>query len=562
MNLKQTIREDIFNILIDNGVSIEDILVENPKDRKMADFAVPCFSLSKILRKSPNDIATMIKDGLKNDLYESIDVVNGYLNIFINKNIVTDYIINKITTNNKEYGSNDIGKNNTIVIDYSSPNIAKPFGVGHLRSTVIGNSLKNICAKNGYEVISINHLGDWGTQFGKLIYAYKKWGNEELVRQNPIEELRRLYVKFHEEAKEYPELEDEGRKSFKNLEDGDPESLEIWRWFKDESLKEFAETYKLLGIDKFDSYNGEAFYNDKMDPIVEELDKKKLLEFSEGAYIVRLTDDMPPALIKRSDGATLYITRDLAAAIYRKNNYNFKEALYVVGNEQTLHFKQLKLVLEKMDYDWGNDIKHISFGMMLQDGKKMSTRQGKSVKLHDVLVEAISLANKYTEKNCSKLENPSEISRQIGVGAVIFNDLKNYRTSDIEFNLEDILKFEGETGPYIQYTNARINSLLEHKKNIEIDFSKQVINEYVWNIIFKLYSFPEVIVRAKEKYDPSEIAKYIIDLAQDFNKFYANEKIISDDDEATQFRLTICFIVAIVLEEGMRLLGIESPKKM
>lgn len=561
MNLKQVIKDDIYNILT-GYLNRDDILVESPKDRKMADYAVPCFSLAKILRKSPNDIAQMIKDNLDNELYENVEVVNGYLNIFINKKIITEYIINKITVDKSKYGSNNFGNNKTIVIDYSSPNIAKPFGVGHLRTTVIGNALKNICEKNGYKVISINHLGDWGTQFGKLIYAYKKWGNEELVRQNPIDELGKLYVKFHKEIENNPALEDEGRKCFKNLEDGDSESLKLWDWFKEESLKEFAKTYDLLGINKFDSYAGEAFYNDKMDSVIDELDAKKLLEFSDGAYVVRLTDDMPPALIKRSDGATLYITRDLAAAFYRKKNYNFDEALYVVGNEQTLHFTQLKLVIEKMGYDWSKDIKHISFGMVLQDGKKMSTRHGKSIKLHEVLDEAIELANKYIKDRSPELENSDEVSRQVGVGAVIFNDLKNYRTSDIEFNLEEILKFEGETGPYIQYTNARINSLLKHKQSINIDYNKIKINEFTWNLVFKLYSFPEIVMRAKEKYDPSEIATYIIDLAQDFNKFYANEKIIDNDKEATEFRLIISEIVAIVLEEGMRLLGIEAPKKM
>ncbi len=561
MNLREMIRKDIHKVL-NEYIEEKDILVENPKDRQMADYAVPCFAMSKILRKSPNDIALMIKENLSNEIYENIEVVNGYLNIFINKTIVTKYVINKIMEEKNNYGYNSSGENETIVMDYSSPNIAKPFGVGHLRSTVIGNAIKNICEKNGYKVISINHLGDWGTQFGKLIYAYNQWGDEKLVRENPIEELTKLYVKFHDVAKDKPELEDEGRRHFKLLEDGDEESLKLWEWFKEESLKEFQKTYDLLGINKFDSYNGEAFYNDKMDVVIDELEQKGLLELSDGAYVVRLEDDMPPALVKRSDGATLYITRDLAAAFYRKTNYNFKEALYVVGNEQTLHFNQLKLVLSKMGYDWSNDINHISFGMILQDGKKMSTRKGKIVKLHDVLLEAIELANKYIEERDPNLKNAEEISRQIGVGAVIFNDLKNFRTSDIEFNLEDILKFEGETGPYVQYTFARINSLLKHKLNIEIDYNNIQINEYIWNLIFKLYNFPEVIMRSKEKYDPSMIAKYITDLAQDFNKFYASEKIIDDSDESTQFKLLICDIVAIILEEGMRILGIEAPKTM
>ncbi len=561
MELKKIIKEDVYEILKD-FISLDNIIIEIPKTRELGDYAIPCFAFSKILRKSPQDIANMLKEKLNNELYEKVEVVNGYLNIFINKKILTEYIINKILTERNNYGNNNEGEGKNIVIDYSSPNIAKPFGVGHLRSTVIGNALKHICEKKGYKVISINHLGDWGTQFGKLIYAYKTWGDEKRIYENPIDELKNLYVRFHKEAENNPQLEDEGRKWFKKLEDGDPEALRLWKWFKEESLKEFTKTYNLLGINKFDAYHGEAFYNDKMEPIIAELDQKGLLEYSEGAYIVRLEGDIPPALVKRSDGATLYLTRDLAAAFYRKKNYNFAEALYVVGNEQTLHFNQLKLVIEKMGYEWSKDIKHISFGMILQDGKKMSTRQGKNVKLHDVLLETISLAKKYINERNPDLDNIDEVSRQIGVGAVIFNDLKNYRTSDIEFNLEEILKFEGETGPYLQYTYARINSLLEHKKNIDIDYKDLEINEYIWNLIFRLYNFPEIITKAKENYDPSEIAKYLIDLAQDFNKFYASEKIVDQDEKRTEMRLKICEIVAIVLEEGMRILGIEAPKKM
>ena len=561
MKIREIIKKDIYNLLKDE-IEMENILIEKPKIREMGDYAIPCFSFSKELRKSPTAIAKMLNEKLTNSLYEKTEVVNGYLNIFVNKQIVLEYVINEIITNKNEYGKNNIGNNKVVIIDYSSPNIAKPFGIGHLRSTVIGNALKNICQKNGYKVIGINHLGDWGTQFGKLIYAYKNWGNEIKETENLISELTKLYIKFHQEAEKDPLLEDEGRNWFKKLEDGDQECLKLWDKFKNESLLEFKKTYDLLGIDKFDYNTGESFYNDKMNQVIEELKEKDLLELSDGAFIVDLGLDLPPALIKRTDGATLYITRDLAAAFYRKNNYHFDEALYVVGNEQTLHFIQLKLVLDKMGYSWSENIKHISFGLMLQDGKKMSTRQGKVIKLHDVLIETISLAKKYIKERNPNLDKADEISRQIGVGAVIFNDLKNYRTSDIEFNLENILKFEGETGPYIQYTYARINSLLSHKKGIRINYNKMEINEYIWNIIFKLYNFPESIIDAKEKYDPSEIAKYVIDLAKDFNKFYAHEKIIDENLETTEFRLLICEIVAIVLKESMRILGIEVPNKM
>lgn len=561
MKIREIIKKDIYNLLKDE-IEMENILIEKPKMREMGDYAIPCFSFSKELRRSPTAIAKMLNEKLTNSLYEKTEVVNGYLNIFVNKQIVLEYVINEIITNKNEYGKNNIGNNKVVIIDYSSPNIAKPFGIGHLRSTVIGNALKNICQKNGYKVIGINHLGDWGTQFGKLIYAYKNWGNEIKETENLISELTKLYIKFHQEAEKDPLLEDEGRNWFKKLEDGDQECLKLWDKFKNESLLEFKKTYDLLGIDKFDYNTGESFYNDKMNQVIEELKEKDLLELSDGAFIVDLGPDLPPALIQRTDGATLYITRDLAAAFYRKNNYHFDEALYVVGNEQTLHFTQLKLVLDKMGYSWSENIKHISFGLMLQDGKKMSTRQGKVIKLHDVLIETISLAKKYIKERNPNLDKADEISRQIGVGAVIFNDLKNYRTSDIEFNLENILKFEGETGPYIQYTYARINSLLSHKKGIKINYNKMEINEYIWNIIFKLYNFPESIIDAKEKYDPSEVAKYVIDLAKDFNKFYAHEKIIDENLETTEFRLLICEIVAIVLKEGMRILGIEVPNKM
>lgn len=563
MNLKDKIKE-ILEDFFDGEIPYSSIVVENPKDRKMGDYALPCFSYSKVLHKAPNIIAEEVKVYLeqKCSFLNKIEVIGGYVNVFLDKLVIAEEVIKKILTERNEYGNNDLGKGKTIVIDYSSPNIAKPFGVGHLRSTVIGNALRNICLKNGYKVVGINYLGDWGTQFGKLICAYKLWGDEEEIRKNPIDELKRIYVKFHEEAKNNPELDDMARKAFKDLEDGDEESKALWQWFRDESLIEFKKTYNLLGINDFESWQGESFYNDKMDPVVEALEEKGLLEESQGAMIVSLEDNLPPALIKRSDGATLYITRDLAAAIYRKNEYDFSEALYVVGNEQSLHFDQLKQVLGKMDYDWNKDIHHISFGLILQNGKKMSTRQGKSIKLHDVLVEAIELAKKYMVERKAKIEDVDLASTKIGVGAVIFNDLKNYRTNDIEFHLEDILKFEGETGPYLQYTYARIMSLLENKKSVEVAFKNVSLNEYEWYLIFNLYQFTEIIKRAKENYDPSEIAKYLINLAQDFNKWYATEKFIDENELQTESRLLVADATATVIKEGMRLLGIEVLNKM
>jgi len=556
--MKEMLKENLYQIL-DKKISIEEIVIEIPKDRKMGDLAIPCFLYSKILKQNPNEIALFISKELDSSNYEKIEVINGYINLFFNKTKFTKETLEEIIEKKENYANNNVGNNKTIVMDYSAPNIAKPFGVGHLRSTVIGNALKNICKKNGYNVVSINYLGDWGTQFGKLIAAYKKWGNEDSLKQNPIEELKNLYVRFHEEAKVDESLEEEGRRCFKLLEDNDEESLNLWKRFREVSLLEFEKTYKLLNIDKFDSYEGESFFNDKTENIVNELIEKNLLEESDNAKIVRLQDDMPPALIKKSDGATLYITRDLAAVLYRKEKYKFDEMLYVVGNEQTLHFNQLKLLLNKMGYPWFEDIKHISFGMILQDGKKMSTRHGKSIKLHDVLIESINLAKQYIEERTNSILDRQEVSEKIGVGAVIFNDLKNYRTGDIEFNLEEILKFEGETGPYIQYTYARTNSLLENKKDLFVNYDNIDISDFVWNIIFRLYNFKEVIIKSKQNYDPSEIAKYLIDLAQDFNKFYANEKIV---DENSEFKLKISEAVSIVLKEGMNILGIRLPNKM
>ena len=547
--MKEKIVEEIYNIL-NKEVEPTDIIVEKPKDRKLGDYSIPCFSLAKKLRKNPNIIAEEISKKLS----LKSEVLNGYLNVFIDKNSFTKELLEKISIEKENYGSNKSGEGKTIVIDYSSPNIAKPFGVGHLRSTVICESLRRICLMNGYNVVGINHLGDWGTQFGKLIYAYKTWGNEEALNESPLDELKRIYVKFHEEEAKDSSITDEGRKWFKALEDGNEEAVSLWKRFTEVSLKEFNKTYKLLGVDKFDSYAGESFYNDKMDSVVEELEQKHLLEVDDGASIVRL-DNMPPALIKRSDGATLYITRDLAALFYRKKTYNFTEALYCVGNEQTLHFNQLNAVVEKMGYDFRAT--HIGFGMVLQDGKKMSTRHGKSVKLQDVLEEAIELAGKYIEEKNPNLENKKEVAEKVGVGAVIFNDLKNYRTSDIEFNLEEILKFEGNTGPYIQYTYARINSLLKNKEIKEIDYTNLDIDEYIWNIVLDLYNYFDIISRAKKEYDPSIIAKYLIDLAQDFNKFYANHRVGDDS-----FKLKLCESVGIVVKSGMRLLDVEVINQM
>lgn len=555
-------KENLIDIILKTNIGIEkdDIIIEIPKDRALGDFAMPCFGLAKKMHQNPSTIASNILEKMDKSNFDNIEIKNGYINFFLNKRKTVENIINSVLNEKDKYANSDIGNGKNIVIDYSAPNIAKPFGVGHLRSTVIGNAIKNIYKKLGYNVIGINYLGDCGTQFGKLIYAYETWGNPEEVKKNPIRELNKLYVKFHEEAEKNPSLNDEGRRIFKELEDGNPKYKEIWKWFRDESILEFKKTYDLLKINDFEVWSGESFYIEPAKDVIKELDNKHLLQISEGATIIDLGSDMAPALIKRTDGATLYITRDLAALLDRKKTYDFEEALYVVGNEQTLHFNQIKAVINKMGYDFSNQIHHIPFGLVLQDGKKMSTRKGKTVILHDVLVEAVNLASTYVKEHVS--ENIAEVSKMVGVGAVIFNDLKNYRTNDIDFNLQDILKFEGETGPYLQYTYARIKSLLSHKINTEINYNEIVIDEYIWNIVFKLSDFKNIIIKAKEGYDPSIIAKYLLELAGLFNKFYANVKIIDNDEINSVFRLNVAEAVSIVIKEGLRILGIETPNKM
>lgn len=552
--MKNKIIDEISTIL---GVDQQIIKVEYPKDRTMGDYAVPCFQFSKMLHKSPMDIANLLKDKLN---YKS-EVINGYLNIFMDRTKTTMEVINKVLTEKENYGNNSYGKNKNLVIEYSSPNIAKPFGMGHLRSTVIGQALNNISKKCGYNVTSINYLGDYGTQFGKLIYAYKTWGDEKALKESPIDELKRVYVKFHEESEKNPQLDDEGRNWFKKLEENDEEALSYWDYFRKESIKEFDGTYELLGVNKFDVTMGESYYKDMKDEVVDLLNKHNLLKLSEGATIVEF-GDIAPALIKRSDGASLYITRDIAGVLDRKKQYNYDEILYVVGNEQSLHFEQVRRIIEKLGYDYANSIKHIGFGMLLLDGKKMSTRHGKSIVLMDVLNEAIELAKKYILEKNPNIDNINEVSKKIGVGAVIFNDLKNYRINDIEFNLEDTLRFEGNTGPYLQYTYARINSLLSNKQNIDFTYDNIEIDENKWNLVWDLSKYEETIISAKENNDPSIIAKYLLDLAADFNKFYAHEKIIDENKNYCEFKLSLCETVAIIIKDGLKLLNIDVIKQM
>ncbi|WP_339215771.1 arginine--tRNA ligase [Ornithinibacillus sp. FSL M8-0202] len=560
MIFKQVFAEQVTK-LVEGIMPYETVLkmIEKPKYESHGDFAFPCFELAKHYGKSPSLISAELAGKIDAPLFEKVESVGGYINVFLQKEKVASQTIQSILEKKNHYGDEMIGNNKTITIDFSSPNIAKPFSMGHLRSTVIGNALSLIAEKSGYQVIRLNHLGDWGTQFGKLIVAYTKWGIEEEVRKSPIKELLALYVKFHQEAEKDPSLNDLGRAAFKKLEHGDEETIQLWRWFRDESLNEFMKIYNQLGI-SFDSFAGEAFYNDKMEKVVKQLSAKGLLVESQGAYVVEL-EGFPPSLIKKRDGTTLYATRDLAAAIYRQETYQFTKSLYVVGYEQTLHFKQLFAVLEKMGYDWQKGMAHIPFGMILKEGKKMSTRKGKLVLLEEVIEEAIQLALRNIEEKNPNLSNKEEVAKQVGVGAIIFHDLKNFRLHDIEFSLEDMLRFEGETGPYVQYTHARTASLLRKGKYVEqSDDGSTFIDPEAWPIIKLLMDFPQTITRALDDYDPSQIAKILLDIAKSFNKYYAVVKIL--DEPYKQARLSLVYAVNIILKEGLRLLGIKAPEEM
>ncbi|HCR4222153.1 TPA: arginine--tRNA ligase [Enterococcus faecium] len=563
MNNKDLVAKAVYDAVKDD-LTLEQVeqLLENPKSAEHGDVAFPAFSLAKVYRKAPQQIAADLAEKIDSANFEKIEVVGPYLNFFMNKELISKKVLQTVVKEKEHYGDSNIGNQGTVPIDMSSPNIAKPISMGHLRSTVIGNSIGFIMEKIGYQPIRINHLGDWGTQFGKLIVAYKKWGTEEAVKAEPINELLRLYVQFHEAAETEPELNEEARAWFKRLEEGDKEAIQLWQWFRDESMKEFNKIYDLLEV-RFDSLNGEAFYNDKMDEIVKLLEEKHLLNEDKGAEIVDLSAyDLNPALIKKSDGATLYITRDLAAALYRKRTYDFKQSLYVVGNEQSYHFKQLKAVLKEMGFDWSDDMHHIPFGLITQGGKKLSTRKGKIVLLEEVLNEAIQSAKEQISEKNPDLENKDAVAKQVGVGAVIFHDLKNDRLNTFDFNLEEVVRFEGETGPYVQYTHARAVSLLEKAGFVPSETADYALNDDTsWEVVKLVQKYPETVLSAGEKYEPSVIAKHAIKLAQAFNKYYAHTKILADDEQK-EARLALVYAVTVLLKEDLRLLGLHAPDKM
>lgn len=548
-------------------LTVEEILalIEVPPNKEMGDFAFPCFKLAKIFRKAPNMIAA--------DLAESIEAkgeiskvmpLGGYVNFFINKSQLAESVIKEVLTKKENYGHSDLGKNKAVTIDFSSPNIAKPFHIGHIRTTVIGNALSKIYDSQGYNVVRINHLGDYGTQFGKLIVAFKLWGNKEAVEANPIPELLKLYVRFHEEAEEKPEMEDEARAWFTKLENGDEEAKELWQWFRDESLKEFSRVYDLLDIE-FDSYAGESFYSDKMDAVIEKLKEKGLLVESQGTNVVELEEyNMPPALITKKDGSTLYMTRDLAAAIYRKNTYDFAKSIYVVGSQQSLHFQQVFKVLELMGFEWSKDLIHVPFGMVALEEGTMSTRKGRVVFLEDVLRQAIEKTKETVLSKNPDAKNVDEIAKQVGVGAVVFQELSNSRVKDYTFSWERTLSFEGETGPYVQYTHARCCAVLR-KANEEVttNINYNLLSEGDAAEVLKVIaSFNKSIVTAMNKNEPHIVTRFVLDLAQAFNKFYHDNPILVDDVELRKARLALVAATKQTLENGLAILGMHAPERM
>lgn len=550
-----------------SDLSNEEILelIEVPPSYDMGDYAFATFRLAKTFRKSPNVIAAELVEQLgDSEYFQKIEQVGPYVNFFIDREKLAEAVLSQIFTEKNNYGSSTMGDGKRVIVEFSSPNIAKPFHIGHIRTTVIGNSLSKIYKFLGFDVVTINHLGDYGTQFGMLISAYKKWGNREVIEANPIKELLALYVRFNSEADEDPSLKDEARYWFKELEDKNPEAIELWQWIRDISLKEFNRVYDMLNI-SFDSYAGESFYSDKMPAVLEEMKKKGIVQESEGALIVDLEPyGMPPALIMKKDGSTLYTTRDIAAAIYRKDHYDFYKNLYVVASQQNLHFKAWIKIVELMGHQWAKDCIHIPFGMVSLEEGTLSTRKGRVVFLEDVLNTAIENTLKIIEERNPNLENKKNVAKQIGIGAILFQELFNQRIKDYTFNWDRTLSFEGETGPYVQYSHARANSLLV-KGGFSIeetaDFSL-LTNEDEINIIRLIYDFPNTIVDSMEKNEPYFITRQIVEIAKAFNKFYNSTPIIVEDTKLKNSRLALVYSVKTVLNTGLGLLGIEAPDKM
>ncbi len=564
-DFKKLISESIKSEIED--LTLEEItaLIEVPPNKEMGDYAFPCFKLAKIFRKAPNAIAEDLAGKIQpTDDINKIINLGGYVNFFVNKESLAKKVINQVLSEKENYGKSDFGKGKTVVVEYSSPNIAKPFHIGHVRTTVIGNALSKIYQSQGYHVEKLNHLGDYGTQFGKLIVAYKLWGDKQAVEKDPIKELLKLYIRFHDEAETKPEMEDEAREWFTKLENGDEEAKDLWQWFRDESLKEFSRVYKLLDIE-FDSYVGESFYSDKMPAVIEELKEKNLLVESDGAMIVNLEDSkLPPALIQKRDGSTLYLTRDLASAFYRKKVYDFDKSIYVVGAQQELHFKQCFEIIKRMGYDWYKDMIHVQFGMVALEEGTMSTRKGRVVFLEDVLNQAIDRTRQIIEEKNPDAENIDEVAKAVGVGAVVFQELSNSRIKDYTFSWDRTLSFEGETGPYVQYTHARCCAVLRKAgQPVSADINYEALSDQdAADVLSVLETFNKSIMTAMKKNEPHIVTRFVLDLAQAFNKFYHNSPILVEDDDLRAARLALVEATRQTIENALKILGMKAPQKM
>lgn len=545
-------------------VDLIEKLIEIPPKKEMGDYAFPCFQLAKTFRKAPNLIAEELKEKINKEGFEKVVTVGPYVNFFVDKTVLIKDVLEKVLSEKEKYGSSKVGEGKNIVVEYSSPNIAKPFHIGHLFTTAIGNALYKILSFEGYNCIGINHLGDWGTQFGKLISAYRRWVDEEALEKDAIEELLRIYVKFHEEAEKDPELEKEARLNFKNLEDGSEEETELWNRFKDLSLKEFNKVYDMLGI-KFDSLAGESFYSDKMDAVVQEIDDKGLLVDSNGAKVVMLDEyNIPPCMIKKSDGATIYATRDLAAAIYRKKTYDFHKCIYVVGTPQALHFKQVFTTLKLMGHDWADDCKHVGFGLVKLANKKLSTRNGDVVFLEDLLNQSVEETLKIINEKNPNLKNKEDTAKKLGIGAVVFTYLKNNRERDIVFDWKEILSFDGETGPYVEYSYARGKSVLRKAGELtgEVDYSKLESKEE-FELAKLLGGFNDAIMNAINKLEPAMVTRYVIEVAKAFNKFYNAHGILNaEDNDVKLARVKLVEATCQVIKNALNLLGIDVVEEM
>lgn len=562
MDYKKKIAE-LIKTKVDLDVEKIQQLIEVPPRAEMGDYAFPCFQLAKVMRKAPNMIAEDLKNELDKDGFEKIENLGPYVNFFVNKSVFSENTIEKILQEGDDYGKSNVGEGKTVCVEYSSPNIAKPFHVGHLFTTAIGNSLYKMFKAEGYNTVGINHLGDWGTQFGKLISAYKRWVDEDALNANPIDELLRIYVKFHKEAEKDPSLEDEGRAYFKALESGDEEAQALWKRFRDLSLKEFERVYDILGV-KFDSLAGEAFYNDKMDVVIDMLKEKNLLVESNGAQVVMLEDyNMPPCIILKGDGASIYATRDLAAALYRKKTYDFYKSIYVVGTPQALHFKQVFKTLELAGNEWAKDCVHVGFGLVKFADRKLSTRNGEVVLLDDLLRESMAKTYELIKDNDS-IEDKDEVAKKVGVGAVVFTYLKNSREKDIVFDWNEILSSEGETGPYVQYAYARAKSILRRAENVngEVDYSK-INSKEEFELVKTLEVFNKQILLALDKLEPSILTRYVVDVAKAFNKFYNAHSVLNLEDESLKAtRLKLVKASSQVIKNALALLGIDVVEKM